>query len=82
MNNRILNRNEVDEKRTWDLSAIYKTEQDYERAVERISELGETIEKDYKGNLRSSEKINRCLDFLREVNVLAGLISSCRFLAV
>lgn len=82
MNNRILSRNEVDGERTWDLSAIYKTDEDFERAVAKIRKLGENIEKEYKGNLKSAEEINSCLDSLQAVNMLAGLISSYRFLAV
>lgn len=82
MKNRILLRNEVEEKRTWDLSAIYRNEEEAEEAVKELRELTEKIVSDYKGNLINAENINSCLDEVRKVNVLSGLISSYRFLAV
>ncbi|MFH5836333.1 oligoendopeptidase F [Proteiniclasticum sp. C24MP] len=82
MKNRILLRNEVDEKRTWDLSAIYLSEEEAQEAVKELRVLTEKIVSEYKGNLINAENINTCLDEMRKVNVLSGLISSYRFLAV
>ncbi|MBO1263962.1 oligoendopeptidase F [Proteiniclasticum sp. SCR006] len=82
MKNRILLRNEVEEKRTWDLSAIYQSEDEVQEAMQELRVLTEKIVSEYKGNLINAENINTCLDEMRKVNVLSGLISSYRFLAV
>ena len=82
MQKKILLRNEVEEKRTWDLSAIYGSEEEAQEAVKELKELTEKIASEYKGNLINAENINGCLDEMRKVNVLSGLISSYRFLAV
>ena len=82
MQKKILLRNEVEEKRTWDLSAIYGSEEEAQEAVKELKELTEKIASEYKGNLINAENINDCLDEMRKVNVLSGLISSYRFLAV
>ena len=82
MQKKILLRNEVEEKRTWDLSAIYGSEEEAQEAVKELKELTEKIVSEYKGNLINAENINGCLDEMRKVNVLSGLISSYRFLAV
>lgn len=82
MQKKILLRNEVEEKRTWDLSAIYGSEEEVQEAVKELKELTEKIASEYKGNLINAENINDCLDEMRRVNGLSGLISSYRFLAV
>lgn len=82
MQKKILLRNEVEEKRTWDLSAIYGSEEEVQEAVKELKELTEKIASEYKGNLINAENINDCLDEMRKVNGLSGLISSYRFLAV
>lgn len=82
MQKKILLRNEVEEKRTWDLSAIYGSEEEAQEAVKELKELTEKIASEYKGNLINAVNINGCLDEMRKVNVLSGLISSYRFLAV
>lgn len=82
MNNKIVQRKEVDEKRTWDLTAIYKNDGEAEDAAKELTELANKIVDQYKGNLVNVANINDCLDELRKVNVLSGLISSYRFLAV
>ncbi len=82
MKKEILLRQEVDKKRTWDLSAIYKNDSEVEDAVTELTSLTKKIVKEYKGNLINTANINACLDELRKVNVLSVQISSYRFLAV
>lgn len=60
-------RKDVDQSLTWDLSAIYATEEDYTFAVKRLQELVMELEEQYKGKLNTSANINKCLDKLREV---------------
>jgi oligoendopeptidase F len=46
-------RKDVDQLLTWDLSAIYKTEEEYNSAVSRAQELTCEIESSYEGKLNS-----------------------------
>ncbi len=78
----ILHRNDVDVNLTWDLSAIFKKEEDFDQAVKRSIGLVEEIEKEFKGNLNNARLINDCLNKLRELHQLAVLTSSYAHLAV
>lgn len=82
MNKTIQLRHEVEEKRTWDLSAIYKNEEEAKAAEEELKNLSLHMEKAYKGNLQEVETIKSCLKSLQRVQELAMLLSSYRFLAV
>ena len=76
MTKEILVRKDVDEKLTWDLTAIFKTEEEFEQAVKEAEELTDEIEKEYKGKLNSSNAINNCLDKLRSLYQLINLTCS------
>ena len=67
-------RKDVDPALTWDLSSIYKTEEDMYRDADRMKEMAEAIEKEYKGKLDSPERIARCMDLYREVYTLRNII--------
>lgn len=75
-------RKDVDQNLTWDLSAIYATEEQYNLAVEKSKELAEDIEKSYKGNLNTPENINNCLDKVREISQVMYLTQSYAGLSV
>lgn len=66
-------RKDVNENITWDLTAIFKTEEDYERAVNEAEELSKELERDFKGNLNNADNINLCLDKLQLLEKLATL---------
>lgn len=66
-------RKDVDVSLTWDLSAIYKTEEDYDAAVKSVQEQVEEIYKTYKGKLNSPDIINECLDRLKKVMGIMNL---------
>ena len=66
-------RSEVPVELTWDLSLIYKTEEDMYKDVERVKELADIIEGTYKGHLDTAENINACLDLYRELYEKLGL---------
>nr|WP_300001946.1 oligoendopeptidase F [Tissierella sp.] len=70
----ILDRKDVDKSLTWDLSAIFKTEEEYTASLEKIVELSKEIEEEFKGNLNSAKSINKCLDKLREAQEGAVLV--------
>ncbi len=76
------NRKDVEQSLTWDLSAIYATEEQYDLAVKELQQLTLQVEKDYKGKLNSASNINECLDKVREIEQLLYLTGSYAELAV
>jgi oligoendopeptidase F len=70
------NRKDVDPALTWDLSAIYATDEKFQEAVKEMKELSLKIEKEYKGKLNTANKINECLDELRKLYQYRDLTSS------
>ena len=82
MENRLVNREDVEEKYTWDLSTIFKTDEEFENAAEEAVKLSKEIEDEFKGNLNKSDNINKCLDKLREVSELANQAGAYAHLAV
>ncbi|BCZ45749.1 oligoendopeptidase F [Clostridium gelidum] len=69
-------RKDVDPELTWDLSAIYATDENFQSAVKEMKELSLKIEKYYKGKLNTANKINKCLDELRKLYQFRYLTSS------
>ncbi len=63
----LLSRNEVDESLTWDLSAIYQSEGEYNLAVQELEKLTSEIETKFKGQLNQASIINSCLDEMKKV---------------
>lgn len=82
MKKEIILRKDVDETRTWDLSAIYKSEEEFLKDVSKLNELVSHVVENYKGKLTDSKNINLCLDDLKLVTELSSLLGSYRFLAV
>ncbi|NLY44854.1 MAG: oligoendopeptidase F [Tissierella sp.] len=82
MSKKILGREDVDVSLTWDLTAIFKTEEQFEEAVKKAVELTDEIEKEYKGRLKEAKVINDCLNKLGELQQLMVLASSYTHLAV
>ncbi|MBQ0001538.1 MAG: oligoendopeptidase F [Clostridiales bacterium] len=66
-------RNEVPVELTWDLTSIYKTEEDLRSDMEKVKALSIEMEKKYKGKLNTPEMIDACLDDLRESTRLISL---------
>lgn len=75
-------RKDVDQALTWDLSAIYATDEEFQEDVKKMKELSLKIEKDYKGKLNTASKINECLDQLRKLYEIRDLTSYYVELAV
>lgn len=75
-------RKDVDQSLTWDLSAIYKTEEQYNSAILDAKRLTEELEKNYKGKLNSANTINRCLNQYREAIQVINLTATYAHLAV
>lgn len=70
MTTKLIERKDAEEKFTWDLTAIFKTEEDYKRAVEEARDLAVSIEADFKERLNDAENINMCLSQLQKLNVI------------
>lgn len=82
MSKELRERKDVDQLLTWDLSAIFKTEEEFNLAVKKSQELTEEIEKKYKGKLNSADSINGCLDKLRDAVQVITLAGTYAHLAV
>lgn len=78
----LLERKDVDPGLTWDLSAIYGTEEEFQSDVKTMKELSQRIEEEYKGKLNTADKINGCLDELKELYRIMGLTVNYTQLAV
>ncbi|WIV13806.1 oligoendopeptidase F [Proteiniborus sp. MB09-C3] len=75
-------RKDVDQLLTWDLSAIFKTEGEFNSAVNEAQELTEEIEGKYKGRLNSATVINECLDKMKKAVQVINLTSTYAYLSV
>lgn len=73
-------RKDVPAELTWDLSAIYPTEEAWRQDVEKLKALAVELEA-CKGTLCTPEAINRCLDKLRRLYELLIPVSNYRDLA-
>ncbi len=61
----LMKRKDVPVELTWDLTAIYDDEAKLAADTERIRQLTDEIERDYKGKLTTVEAIQGCLDKYR-----------------
>lgn len=68
-----MKRNEVDKNLTWDLTDIFKTEEDYKNALKEIVEKTDELVKTYEGKLDCYCTINSCLEDLKPIRVLLDL---------
>lgn len=75
-------RKDVDKELTWDLTGIFKDEEEFKSSLEKLSELGSSIEKEFKGNLNSAKSINDCLDKFKEFQEISNLVVNYTFLVV
>lgn len=78
----LLTRKEVNKGYTWDLTSIFRTEEDYESAVEEVQSLAEKIVAKFKGKLSTPVAINQCLDRLRILYEEVVLIATYSSLAI
>lgn len=72
----LLFRKDVKKELTWDLSLIYKDEDALMADAARMESLTAQLEKDYKGRLDSADRINECLDKLREIYGIVTLVGN------
>ena len=82
MAKKILKRSEVDVNLTWDLSAIFKDNSAYSEALSLILPKAKALNESYKGKIDSADKINACVDALKEVSELMVLVGTYSSLSV
>lgn len=70
----IVDRKDVDKDLTWDLSAIFQTEAEYQESLDKMINLSGQIEGEFKGKLNTSTAINQCLDRLRNLEEITVLV--------
>ena len=78
----LMNRKEVPDQLTWDLSALYASEEEMYADAARAQRLCQKLEGKYRGHLDSPEQINACLDGLRELQACVGLVCEYAELSV
>lgn len=69
-------RKDVNQSLTWDLSALFKTVEEYETTLKEAQDLALEIEKNYKGKLNTATIINQCLDQVRTLTQKIGLVAN------
>lgn len=78
----MLSRRDVPVELTWDLSAIYATEEEMYRDAKQAKSLSERMAREYRGKLTTPGAIDKCLDDYREVLRLVWLVTHYCDLAV
>ena len=74
-------RKDVPVELTWDLSAIYATDEAWQKDLEQLKALTDEVESTYKGKLTTPETINECLTKLRKLYELFIPVTNYRDLA-
>jgi oligoendopeptidase F len=82
MGKTLKSRKDVEKSLTWDLSAIYATEQQYNLAVKELQGLTSEVEEKYKQKLDTAKSINQCLDKVREIAKIMTLTGTYSELSV
>lgn len=77
-----MKRSEVNIKQTWDLTQLYKTEKDYENAVEEFKTKVENFVENYKGKINSLEVLNSLIKDLAEIHGHSSKMGSYAYLDV
>jgi len=81
MSNELKSRKEIDPSVTWDLSHIFKTEEEYEKTLNEVIRGSEKIKKAYKGTLDEPNRILKCLEEYEELMIKAMLTNDYASLA-
>ena len=69
-------RNEVPEELKWDLTLIYKTEEEMYADHEKAKALAKKLVEDYKGKLTTADAIVNCVRDLEKIEEIAYLVGS------
>ena len=64
----------LNKEETWDLSLLFATQAEYEKAIEALKEKVATFNTDYKGNLTNVGTILSALNDFDDINVRMGKV--------
>lgn len=81
MSQKVYLRSEVNELETWDLSRLFKTEEDYELAIANLSEKIDNFKEEFEGKIDSAEIVNNALDKFAEIRKLFAYAGNYTHLA-
>ncbi|WP_350344579.1 oligoendopeptidase F [Proteinivorax tanatarense] len=81
MSEKLLNRSEVDVELTWDISHIFKNEDEYQRALNEVVEMANEL-LNYKGELNNSDIILKCVEEYEKLYIKAYQVGTYASLAV
>lgn len=81
MSSELKPRKEIDISLTWNLSHIFKTDEEYEKTLKEVIESSSEIESKYKGKLSSTDTILKCIDEYEELYIKAMLTNTYASLA-
>lgn len=70
-----MRRSDVPLEQTWDLSLIYKTDEDAWRDADEMMRLADEAELKYKGKLTDADTIVECLHLFEKLSMLASNVS-------
>ncbi|VEU80536.1 oligoendopeptidase F [Haploplasma axanthum] len=76
MDKKVLKRHEVEEKYTWDLKRLFKTEKDYDNAVNEVMDLVDKFQENYKGKIKSVALINNALNDYRHLTTKLNYVGT------
>lgn len=82
MEKKLLKRKDTDKGLTWDLTLIYKDENEFNEALKEMKGLTAEIEKSFKGKLQTAQNINKCLDMYRRVCEIINVAGSYAWLPI
>ena len=77
-----MKRSEVPVNLTWDLSLIYKTQEDAWKDIEELKSLADKVEKEYKGKLKDADSIVACMHLCERMDEISYTTGSYFELAV
>ncbi len=77
-----MKRSEVPVNLTWDLSLIYKTQEDAWKDIEELKSLADKVEKEYKGKLKDADSIVACMHLCERIDEISYTTGSYFELAV
>ncbi|MGF7058755.1 oligoendopeptidase F [Brassicibacter mesophilus] len=81
MSSELKPRKEIDISLTWNLSHIFKTDEEYEKTLKEVIESSSEIESKYKSKLSSTDTILKCIEEYEELYIKAMLTNTYASLA-
>ncbi len=81
MSDKILLRNDVDQSKTWDLTALFKNEEQFEERIQVLEQLTKKAESECKGKIKTAEDVVKALKVYEEFNAKLMPTASYAFLA-